>query len=145
MTNPFSPPRAPVENPSDAHDDYRMKSANRPNGILVVVVLFFVFSVLDVAVLLVAGDTWWTVVLGLTALLAYLFRKLWWGDERERRIAVFFGFFGAAISLFGFPDEPIPSWSAQDYVSIAEGGYLLLAASYLVYVRKSPFFSAREP
>jgi len=112
----------------------------RPFGVVVVVVLFFVFSAVDVVALFVDGDIWWIVSLALSGLLVFLFRKLWWGDAREREIAVCFGFFLAAIIFLGMPEGPPQSWPLREYANLAEGCYFLCAASYLAYSKRNPFF-----
>jgi len=144
MTNPYAPPNAPLEGDS-AHDKHsaqykQAKSAVRPFGVVAVVTLFFVFSVVDVVALFADGDNWWIVSVGITGLLAYWFRNLWWGDERERKIAVFLGFFCAGLLLLGISHEPIRTWPPREFAELAEGCYFLCAASYLVYARRNPFF-----
>jgi hypothetical protein len=144
MSNPYSPPKAPLDNTHDeivySEEYIREKSALRPLGVVLVVVFFFVFSAIGTTLLLIDRDLWWIAYMAATGLLTYLFRKLWWGDERERKIAVFVGFFVAAISWFGFPDGSPQSWSASELIGLAEGCYFLLASCYLIYARKSPFF-----
>jgi hypothetical protein len=145
MLNPNAPPKTSMQDITDKQKisvAYKSeKSAMRPLGVVVVVVLFFVFSVVGAALMMLEGDSWWIVNLAITALLAYWFRKLWWGDDQERKIAVFLGFFIAALSWFGSPDSSVENWSAMELAVLAEGCYFLLAASYLIYMRKSPFFA----
>jgi len=146
MSNPYSPPKAPSEIPKNdtpySKEYKRKKSATRPLGIVLIVVLFFVFAVASAALLMIEGENWWIVHAALSVLLAYWFRNLWWGDDRERKIAVFFGFFVAAITWLGNPEGAIQTWSISELTSFAEGCYCLLAACYLVYLRKHPFFKA---
>jgi hypothetical protein len=148
MSNPYSPPKAPLDNTPDEivySEDYkREKSALRPLGVVLVVVFFFVFSAIGATLLLIDGDLWWIVYIAITGLLTYLFRKLWWGDDGERKIAVFFGFVVAALSWLSSPDGSIQSWSASEFAGLAEGCYFFLAACYLIYARKSPFFQAPQ-
>lgn len=136
---------APPKTPTISVEFTREKSAMRPLGVVVVVVLFFVFSAISAALLMREGDYWWIVNAAITVLLAYWFRKLWWGDDQERKIAVFLGFFIAALSWFGSPDGSVENWSAMELSVLAEGCYFFLAASYLIYARKSPFFARQRP
>lgn len=147
MSNPYSPPKAPLdERPSSPYQsaEYRrMKSANRPLGVVLVVSLFFAFSFASAAALMVEGEQWWVVHIAITALLAYWFRNLWWGEDKERKIAVFLGFFVAAISVFGAPEGDIGNWPLKEHVNAAEGLYFLLSACYLIYAKKNPFFASQ--
>lgn len=143
MSNPYSPPKAPLDDPNAPvySEEYkREKRALRPIGVVLVVVFFFVFSAAGATLLLIDGDPWWVVNVTLTGLLTYLFRKLWWGDDWERKIAVFVGFFIAALSWFGSPDGSLQSWSASDLIGLAESCYCFLASCYLIHARSSPFF-----
>ncbi|HEY0634776.1 MAG TPA: hypothetical protein VGE00_05280, partial [Gammaproteobacteria bacterium] len=66
--------------------------------------LFIAFALADLAIHLLYGSRWWMVSLGMSALLIYLFRKLWIGDEQERKIAVFFGVFLAGLAALSAPE-----------------------------------------
>lgn len=127
---------------ADHEPTERRITAKRPKAIVAIVVLFFAFSIEQVANLVLAGENWWIVYLGVTVLLAFWFRKLWRGDERERKIAVFFGYFCAAASIFAASDEPFRTWPHQEYIDLIEGAYYFLAATYLVWARKNPFFTS---
>jgi hypothetical protein len=145
MTNPYSPPNSPVEDPAKPHvytEQYkREKNAARPLGVVAVVVMFVLFSVLGAALLLLDRDAWVVVYTAVSALLVYWFRSLWWGDDKERKVAVLVGFLIAAASYLGAPDGSIYSWSASELASAAEGLYFFLAACYLAYIRNDPFFA----
>ncbi len=144
MSIPYLPPEAPLESPakhSVYSDEFRReKRAVRPLGVVVVVILYFVFSAISAAALMIEGDYWWIVYMVSTGILAYLFRRLWYGDDKRRKFAVLFGFFVAALAGLGSPEGDIQSWTISDITTLAEGGYWLLAAGYLVYVRDHPFF-----
>lgn len=145
MSNPYSPPKASVDRPKNLiySDEYkRGKSAIRPFGIVLVVVLYFAFSAASAILLMMEGGSWWVFDVVISGLLAYWFRKLWWGDEKERKIAVYFGFFIAALSWFVSPKGALQSWPVSDLIGAAEGCYFFLAACYLICVRKRPFFEA---
>jgi hypothetical protein len=148
MSNPYAPPKAPLDNTPDeivySKDYKREKSALRPLGVVLVVVFFFVFSAVGATLLLIDGDLWWMVYIAVTGLLTYLFRKLWWGDDGERKTAIFVGFFVAALIWLGGPDGSTQSWSASDLADLAEGCYFFLAACYLIYARNSPFFQTPQ-
>ncbi len=143
MSNPYEPPKAHVEDRSRelSKEHKRVKSAVRPLGVVLVVALFFIFSAASAVLLAAEGDWWWIVHVAITCLLAWWFRKLWWGDERERKIAVFLGFFIAALTVLGGPEGSVADWTASELTSLAEGCYALLAACYLIYARKHPFFA----
>ena len=147
MSNLNIPPKSPTQDSPEKRnisvEFKRKKSAMRPLLLVVIVVLFFVFSAISAALLMLEGGYWWIVNAAITVSLAYWFRKLWWGDDQERKIAVFRGFFIAALSWFGSPDSSVENWSAMELSVLAEGCYFFLAASYLIYARKSPFFASQ--
>ncbi len=120
------------------------QDARRPLGLVIVVGLFFAFAVADVAAHVVRGSMWWTVSASMSALLVFLFRKLWFGDERERKIGVFFGFFVAALSFLVMSDAPLREWPAEEFLGPIEGLYAICAALYLMYAKRNPFFAARN-
>lgn len=108
------------------------------------VALFGLFSVLG-AVTLAHQHDWWIVgYTALTALVAYCFRRLWWGDDRDRKTGVVVGFMVSAIIYFCSPEDPVQNWSASEFVDLAEGCYFFLAACYLIYARKNPFFAGPQ-
>lgn len=147
MTNRYAPPKAPVgnvlERPVYTEQYKREKSAIRPLGVVVVVAWFGLFSALGVAFLAIERDWWLVGYAVLTALLVYWLRRLWWGDNGVRKTAVFVGFLVGVITYLGSPEEPIQTWSASELASLVEGCYFFLAACYLIYARKSPFFAGR--
>ena len=120
------------------------KDPRRPLGLVVVVCLFIAFAVVDVAAQLVRANTWWAVSLCMSALLIFLFRRLWFGDERERKIGVLFGFFVAALDLFAMPDVPLQEWPPEEYLGVLEGTYALGAAFYLMLAKRDPFFASNN-
>jgi hypothetical protein len=144
MDDRYTPPGAALEVAPADHKrsaGYRAaKAAIRPIGVVAVVVLFFVFLAIDAAVLFIEGDLWWIVVAAISGVLAYWFRNLWWGSERERKIGVFFGLFCAGLWLLTLPDGPIRSWSVREFVEAAKGCYFGASAAYLFLARKSRFF-----
>jgi hypothetical protein len=146
MTNPYSPPESPVEDPPEAptytEQVKREKNATRPLGVVAIVVMFALFSVLGVAQLILESDLWAIIYAAISAMLAYWFRGLWWGDSRERTIAVFVGFLIAAATCIGLPSGSIQAWSVGELTGAAEGIYFFLSACYLAYIRNDPFFSA---
>ncbi len=148
MSNPYSPPKASLESPSEnsiySEEFKREKSAIRPLGVVLVVVFFFIFSAVSAVSLMIEGDYWWVVYIATTGLLAYLFRKLWWGDDRERKFAVFVGFFAAALAALGIPEEGIQHWHVSEFSTLAEGSYCFFAACYLVYVKRHRFFESAQ-
>ncbi len=111
------------------------KPLGRPLGLILVVGLFVAFAVADMVSLLLAGGSGWIISLSMSALLMFLFRKLWFGDEPERKIAVFFGFFVAILNGFAVPELPLNEWSRDDYLTLCEA-----AALYLIYAKRDPFF-----
>jgi hypothetical protein len=115
----------------------------RPIGLVIVVVGFVAFAVADIAVHIIQRSGWWIVSLSMSVLLVLLFRKLWFGDEHERKIAVFFSLFVAALNWVASSDDPLPRWLFEDYVGALEGVYALSAAAYLTYAQRDPFFSRR--
>lgn len=149
MSNPYQPPKTLLKDDSGRpvySEQYkREKSAIRPMGVVALVALYFMFSVIDTFFQVAQGGLWWIGYVALTALFAYWFRKLWWGDGRERKIGVFVGFMIAALTYMGSPDGPVQSWPADELASLAEGGYFFCAACYLIYARRSPFFEDRAP
>lgn len=149
MPNPYLPPTTPLKDDSQQPvytDQYkREKSAIRPIGVVVVVALFFLFSAIGTAFQMAQGGMWWIGYVAFTALFAYWFRKLWWGDNRERKIGVFVGFMIAAFSYVGSPEGPVESWPADELASLADGCYFFFASCYLIYARKNPFFEDRAP
>ncbi len=120
------------------------KAAQRPQGIVIIAVLFAAFSALDTALLFLKGEVWWMVVLAMSALLMYLFRGLWWGDEPLRKVAVFLGFLFGALSLLLPPETPGQGWTLDEAVALAEGIFMVGLATYLMQIRTHPFFAERE-
>ena len=80
----------------------------------------------------------------MSALLMFLFRRLWFGEERERKIGAFLGFFIAAINFLAVPDAPLREWPAEEYLGLLEGLYALCAALYLMHAKRNPFFVVRN-
>lgn len=120
------------------------QATSRPLGIVVIVALFIAFALADLALHLLYDSCWWMVSLGMSALLIYLFRKLWIGDEQERKIAVFFGVFLAGLAALSAPELPLQEWPLDEYLWALEGVYGLGAALYLISARRHPFFAARS-
>jgi len=116
----------------------------RPFGLVVIVYIFIAFAVADLAMHVVNGSAWWPLSLCASALLVYLFRKLWTGDERNRKTGAFLGFFVATVNALAWPDTPFPEWAPHEYLGVLEGLYGVCAALYLVRAARDPFFAARR-
>ena len=141
--NPFQPPKTPVERldlEAALSRDPR-KVALRPLGLVIVVILFAVFSVIDSWLLWRQGDYWWLVVLVVSAALIYLFRGLWWGDNSLRKQAILLGAVLGTLSLVFPPDETSSGWSLDEIENLAEGIYMLAAAIYFAALRNHSFFA----
>ena len=149
MTNQYEPPKTRLTETTEdpvlkkySPEWKAAKSPLRPFPVVLIVVLYFVFSTLGAIGVFLEGGLWWVPYVVVTIFIAWLFRGLWWGDERERSIGVFCGF---VFALFSWPFEvEEEAMTIFDHISMGESIYFILAALYLMSARGHRFFTASE-
>ncbi len=143
MTNPYQPPTAPLNDAGSRRglsaEQREEKNRQRPMGVVAVVALFLLICAIDVGVLMAANDPWWIGSLLLAAVLVFAFRRIWWGGEQERVIAVWFLLFCLTLSLLGDPLSE--SSTVVKLFRCFELAHFAISAAYLWMLRKHQFFA----
>jgi hypothetical protein len=123
-----------------AHD---LKHSLRPKGLIAVVVVYAILSITDVVLRVLEGGGLPVAVfvLLLSLLIAFLFRRLWLGDPRERIYALLFTLFIGTLDFYFVFENDVASWTGQDFFNLLEGCYLFSTAVYLHSLKKHPFFA----
>lgn len=113
----------------------------RPLGVLLVCVLFVLFSIASILIAYIEKDGQWEIVLGCSLFLIFLLRGVFLGQEKGRKIGVFLGFFIAVLNFLELYEVSEAFADLQRTLFIAEGLFGALAAIYLIKLKDSSFFN----